>query len=105
MFVLLEGAVLGLPIGMFFYPLPLSLGLPKMETVELGEQTIAILKKGMKKDQTYHERIVELLDKEKRLEDMRRLVEQVERILKTDLCPKDKIGPISETLTKMLALL
>ncbi|MEM2885469.1 MAG: hypothetical protein QXF24_05205 [Thermoproteota archaeon] len=74
-------------------------------TVDLGEKALAMLKKGMKKGQTYDERITELLDGEKRLVEVKRLVEQAERVLRTDLCPKDKIGPISETLEKVRSLL
>lgn len=72
-----------------------------MEKVQLGEATIALLKRGMKEGQTYEARIIELLKAERKLEGTKHLVEQAEKILGTDLCPKDKVGPLSEIVEKI----
>lgn len=76
-----------------------------MEKVQLGDATLALLKRGMREGQTYDARIIELLEVERKLEGMRRLVDQAERVLGTDLCPKDKVGPLAEIISKIGASL
>lgn len=72
-----------------------------MEKVQLGDATVVLLKRGMKEGQTYDARIAELLKMERKMEGMRHLVEQAEKILGTDLCPKDKVGPLAEIVEKI----
>jgi hypothetical protein len=74
-----------------------------MVTVQLGDTTMALLKRSLKDGQTYDERIIELLKVDKKLKEITHLIGQAERILGTDLCPKDKVGPIAEALAKMRA--
>jgi len=76
-----------------------------MEKVQLGDATLVLLKRGMKEGQTYDARITQLLGVERKLEGMRHLVDQAERVLQTDLCPKDKVGPLSEIISKISASL
>ncbi|TLN17875.1 hypothetical protein FDZ71_06010 [bacterium] len=75
--------------------------MPNMDKVQLGDATLALLKRGMKEGQTYDARIIELIKAERKLEGMRRLVDQAEKILGTDLCPKDKVGPLAEIVSKI----
>ena len=75
--------------------------MPNMDKVQLGDATLALLKRGMKEGQTYDARIIELIKAERKLEGMRRLVDQAEKILWTDLCPKDKVGPLAEIVSKI----
>ena len=72
-----------------------------MEKVQLGDATLALLKRGMKEGQTYDARIIELIKAERKLEGMRHFVDQAEKILGTDLCPKDKVGPLAEIVSKI----
>jgi hypothetical protein len=72
-----------------------------MEKVQLGDATLALLKRGMREGQTYDARIVELLKKERKMEGLMSLVEQAEKILGTDLCPRDKVGPLAEIVEKL----
>ncbi|MGQ9514560.1 MAG: hypothetical protein ACUVTL_05865 [Thermoproteota archaeon] len=55
----------------------------------------------MRDGQTFDARITDLLKIERKVENIRNLVDQAEKILGTDLCPKDKVGPISEIVKKI----